>query len=152
MGTQRTPRRLICYGAPVATILAHLKVKEGSERAFEEISRDLYQASHAGEEGLLRYEYWRGSEPRTYYTLLSFVDFAAFIAHQTSDHHEAASPKLGGVLEGLRLEWVDPLADASPLLPTEAQDLSAAEDALTRLYAQRFAAQVAPWWTPLRDR
>jgi len=136
----------------VATILAHLKVKEGSERAFEEISRDLYQASHAGEEGLLRYEYWRGSEPRTYYTLLSFVDFAAFIAHQTSDHHEAASPKLGGVLEGLRLEWVDPLADASPLLPTEAQDLSAAEDALTRLYAQRFAAQVAPWWTPLRDR
>lgn len=136
----------------MATILAHLKVKEGSERAFEEISRDLYQASHAGEEGLLRYEYWRGSEPRTYYTLLSFVDFAAFIAHQTSDHHEAASPKLGGVLEGLRLEWVDPLADASPLLPTEAQDLSAAEDALTRLYAQRFAAQVAPWWTPLRDR
>jgi len=136
----------------VATILAHLKVKEGSERAFEEISRDLYQASHAGEEGLLRYEYWRGSEPRTYYTLLSFVDFAAFIAHQTSDHHEAASPKLGGVLEGLRLEWVDPLVDASPLLPTEAQDLSAAEDALTRLYAQRFAAQVAPWWTPLRDR
>lgn len=136
----------------MATILAHLKVKEGSERAFEEISRDLYQASHAGEEGLLRYEYWRGSEPRTYYTLLSFVDFAAFIAHQTSDHHEAASPKLGGVLEGLRLEWVDPLVDASPLLPTEAQDLSAAEDALTRLYAQRFAAQVAPWWTPLRDR
>jgi len=136
----------------VATILAHLKVKEGSERAFEEISRDLYQASHAGEEGLLRYEYWRGSEPRTYYTLLSFVDFAAFIAHQTSDHHEAASSKLGGVLEGLRLEWVDPLVDASPLLPTEAQDLSAAEDALTRLYAQRFAAQVAPWWTPLRDR
>lgn len=136
----------------MATILAHLKVKEGSERAFEEISRDLYQASHAGEEGLLRYEYWRGSEPRTYYTLLSFVDFAAFIAHQTSDHHEAASPKLGAVLEGLRLEWVDPLVDASPLLPTEAQDLSAAEDALTRLYAQRFAAQVAPWWTPLRDR
>jgi quinol monooxygenase YgiN len=136
----------------VATILAHLKVKEGSERAFEEISRDLYQASHAGEEGLLRYEYWRGSEPRTYYTLLSFVDFAAFIAHQTSDHHEAASSKLGGVLEGLRLEWVDPLVDASPLLPTEAQDLSAAEDALTRLYAQRFAAQVATWWTPLRDR
>ncbi|MFM8946294.1 MAG: putative quinol monooxygenase [Actinomycetota bacterium] len=135
----------------MATILAHLKVKEGSERAFEEISRDLYQASHAGEEGLLRYEYWRGSEPRTYYTLLSFTDFAAFIAHQTSDHHEVASPKLGAVLEGLRLEWVDPLVDASPLLPTEAQDLSAAEDALTRLYAQRFAAQVAPWWTPLRD-
>jgi len=136
----------------VATILAHLKVREGSERAFEEISRGLYEASHAGEKGLLRYEYWRGSEPRTYYTLLAFDDFASFIAHQTSDHHEAASPKLGGVLEGLRLEWVDPVDGASPLPATNAQDLSQAADALTRLYAERFAAQVAPWWGQLRSQ
>lgn len=135
----------------MATILAHLKVKEGHERAFEDISRALYQASHAGEEGLLRYEYWRGSEPRTYYTLLSFVDFAAFIAHQTSDHHEAASPQLGSVLEGLRLEWLDPIEGASPLVATHAQDLSQAENALTRLYAERFAARIAPWWTELRE-
>lgn len=134
----------------MATILAHLKVKQGHERAFEDISRALYQASHAGEEGLLRYEYWRGSEPRTYYTLLSFVDFAAFIAHQTSDHHEAASPQLGSVLEGLRLEWLDPIEGASPLVATHAQDLSQAENALTRLYAERFAARIAPWWTELR--
>ncbi|MFM1752001.1 MAG: hypothetical protein RL119_963 [Actinomycetota bacterium] len=134
----------------MATILAHLKVKEGHERAFEDISRALYQASHAGEEGLLRYEYWRGSEPRTYYTLLSFVDFAAFIAHQTSDHHEAASPQLGSVLEGLRLEWVDPIEGASPLVATHAQDLSQAENALTRLYAERFAARIASWWEELR--
>lgn len=135
----------------MATILAHLKVREGAERAFEDISRDLYQASHAGEDGLLRYEYWRGSEPRTYYTLLSFVDFAAFIAHQTSDHHEAASPRLGAVLEGIRLEWVDPIDGASPLPATNAQDLSQAADALTRLYAERFAARVAPWWADLRS-
>ena len=136
----------------MATILAHLKVREGSERAFEEISRGLYEASHAGEKGLLRYEYWRGSEPRTYYTLLAFDDFASFIAHQTSDHHEAASPKLSGVLEGLRLEWVDPVDGASPLPATNAQDLSQAADALTRLYAERFAAQVAPWWGQLRSQ
>jgi quinol monooxygenase YgiN len=136
----------------VATILAHLKVREGSESAFEEISRGLYEASHAGEKGLLRYEYWRGSEPRTYYTLLAFDDFASFIAHQTSDHHEAASPKLGGVLEGLRLEWVDPVDGASPLPATNAQDLSQAADALTRLYAERFAAKVAPWWGQLRSQ
>lgn len=135
----------------MATILAHLKVREGAERAFEDISRDLYRASHAGEDGLLRYEYWRGSEPRTYYTLLSFVDFAAFIAHQTSDHHEAASPRLGAVLEGIRLEWVDPIDGASPLPATNAQDLSQAADALTRLYAERFAARIAPWWGDLRS-
>jgi len=79
----------------VATILAHITVKPGAEARFEEISRDLYRASHAGEQGLLRYEYWRGSEPSTYYTLLAFTDFAAFIAHQTSEHHEAVVAPTG---------------------------------------------------------
>ena len=134
----------------MATILAHITVKPGSESAFEAISRDLYAASHAGEEGLIRYEYWRGSEPGTYYTLLAFRDFASFIAHQTSEHHEAASPQLGSVLAGLRLEWVDPMQGASPLPSTEAQDLSGSTDELTRAYAKRFAAQVAPWWAEHR--
>lgn len=134
----------------MATILAHISVKSGSEARFEEISRDLHRASHAGEQGLLRYEYWRGAEPGTYYTLLSFSDFASFIAHQTSEHHEAASPQLGSVLSGLRLEWVDPIVGASDLPPTEAQDLSGSTDELTRAYAKRFAAQIAPWWGPLR--
>jgi quinol monooxygenase YgiN len=135
----------------VATILAHITVKPGSEAAFEAISRDLYAASHAGEEGLIRYEYWRGSEPGTYYTLLAFRDFASFIAHQTSDHHEAASPQLGSVLAGLKLEWLDPVDGAAPLPRTAAQDLSQAADELTRLYAKRFAAQVAPWWASVRS-
>ena len=134
----------------MATILAHITVKPGAEAQFEQISRDLYRASHAGEEGLLRYEFWRGSEPCTYYTLLSFSDFRAFIAHQTSEHHESASPQLGSVLAGLRLEWVDPVQGACELPSTEAQDLSDATDELTRAYAKRFAAQVANWWQDLR--
>lgn len=134
----------------MATILAHITVRAGAEAEFEAISRELYELSHTTETGLLRYEYWRGSEPSTYYTLLSFVDFAAFIAHQTSDHHEAASPRLGGVLAGLRLEWLDPVDGAAPLPRTEAQDLSHVADELTRVYAERFAARIAPWWADLR--
>lgn len=134
----------------MATILAHISVRPGAEAAFEAISRDLYAESHAGEDGLLRYEYWRGAEAGTYYTLLSFRDFASFIAHQTSEHHEAASPKLGAVLTGLRLEWLDPVEGASPLPRTESQDLSHVADELTRLYAERFAARIAPWWATVR--
>ena len=134
----------------MATILAHISVRPGSEADFEAISRDLYAESHATEDGLLRYEYWRGSDPGTYYTLLSFRDFASFIAHQTSDHHEAASPKLGGVLTGLRLEWLDPVDGAAPLPRTEPQDLSHVADELTRVYAERFAARIAPWWASVR--
>ena len=134
----------------MATILAHISVRPGAEAQFEEISRELYERSHEGEEGLIRYEYWRGSEPGSYYTLLSFRDFATFIAHQTSEHHETASPKLGAVLTGIRLEWVDPVDGASPLPRTEAQDLSHVEHELTRVYAERFAARISPWWEPLR--
>ncbi len=134
----------------MATILAHIKVKPGCESQFEQISKDLYGASHGSEPGLLRYEYWRGSEPQTYYTLLAFTDFRAFIAHQTSEHHEVASPLLGSVLAGLRLEWVDPIQGGSELPPTENQDLSDSLDELTRSYAKRFAAQVAPWWSEVR--
>ena len=134
----------------MATILAHIRVRPGTEPAFEDIARRLFRATHDHETGVRRYEYWRGSEPRTYYTLLSFDDFRTFIDHQTSDHHEAASPEIGRVVESLRLEWVDPVQGASDLPPTASQDVAADAGDLTRAYAERFAAQVADWWSALR--
>jgi quinol monooxygenase YgiN len=134
----------------MSTILAHLRVKPGCEARFEEIARDLYRGTHGHEAGVLHYQYWRGADPRTYYTLLSFDDHRTFIAHQTSDHHEAASPQLGEVLEAIRLEWVDPIAGASDLPRTEHQPALDGADAKTVQYTDRFAAQVASWWAPLR--
>lgn len=130
----------------MATILAHLTVKPGAEAQFEAIARDLYRNTHALETDVLRYEYWRGAEPGTYYTLLSFRDFPAFLVHQTSDHHETASPRLGAVLAGLRLEWLDPVPQASPLPPTQSAPIAPDADELTRQYAERFAVQIAAWW------
>lgn len=74
----------------MATILAHLTIKPGCEARFEQIATDLFDGTHANETKVLRYEYWRGEAPRTYYTLLSFDDHRAFIEHQVSDHHEDA--------------------------------------------------------------
>lgn len=134
----------------MATILAHLTVREGHEARFEEIARTLHRETHANETGVLRYEYWRGADPRTYYTLLSFTDFPTFIVHQTSDHHEEAAPRLGEVLEGLRLEWIDPIADASPLPSTQDTPVPENAPALAREYGDRYRAQVAAWWLSLR--
>lgn len=131
-------------------MLAQITVREGREADFEDIARTLYAASHASEPGLRYYEYWRGSEPRTYYTLLAFDDHRAFIEHQTSDHHEEASPRFGDVMEAFRLEFVDPIAGASPLPPTEHQAAPDGADDLTVKYTDRFAAQVADWWADLR--
>jgi quinol monooxygenase YgiN len=134
----------------MATLLAHITVKPGSEERFEGIARDLYERTHANETGVLRYEYWRGGDPRTYYTLLSFDDHRAFIRHQTSDHHESASPAIGETVEALRLEWVDPIVDASPLPTTAAQEAPSGADELTVKYTDRFAAEIADWWLAQR--
>ncbi|MET0908847.1 MAG: hypothetical protein ABWZ99_05200, partial [Ilumatobacteraceae bacterium] len=92
------------------------------------------------------YEYWRGAEPRTYYTLLSFDDHRAFIAHQTSDHHEAASPTLRDLIESLRLEWVDPVPGASALPPTRMQAPPPDANELVARYTDLYAAVVPAWW------
>ena len=132
----------------MATILAHIKVFAGREQAFEDIIRPLYAATHRLEPDCRRYEYWRGASPGSYYCLLSFNDFPGFMAHQTSDHHEA--PEFGPLIEQIRLEWVDPVAGASDLART--QDRALAPDAapLMREYARRFPVEVADWWLNLR--
>jgi len=134
----------------MATILAHITIRAGGEERFEAIARDLYARTHRDETGVRRYEYWRGADPRTYYTLLSFDDHRTFIAHQTSAHHEDASPALGEVIEGMRLEWIDPILGASDLPPTEVQEALEGADELTLAYTDRFAAAVADWWRELR--
>ena len=134
----------------MATLLAHITVRPGGERQFEDVARALYERTHADEYGVRRYEYWRGTTPRSYYTLLAFDDHRAFIAHQTSDHHEAASPALGELIEHLRLEWLDPVPGASALAVTA--NLPAPEGAsdLVVAYTDRFAAAVADWWLAQR--
>lgn len=134
----------------MATLLAHITIKPGKESEWEEICRRLYAATHEHETDVRRYEYWRGAEPRTYYTLLSFDDHRAFIEHQTSDHHETASPQIGACVESIRLEFVDPMQGASDLAPTNHQEAADDADDLTRTYTDRYAAQVADWWAALR--
>ncbi|MDP9464604.1 MAG: antibiotic biosynthesis monooxygenase [Actinomycetota bacterium] len=134
----------------MATLIAHIRVVEGQESRFESIARALFRTTHDTEPAVRRYEYWRAAQPREYYALIACDDFRGFITHQTSDHHESAAPDLGQVIESLRLEWVDPVAGASDLPPTEMQQAVPDADDLTRTYTERFAAQIAPWWLALR--
>lgn len=134
----------------MATLLAHIKVKPGMASRFEDISRKLYAESHAKETRILRYEYFRGAEPDTFYTLLSFDSFVGFLEHQTSDHHEIAAPSIGEVVEAIKLEWVDPLQGGSPLPPTNNEAVAADAAELTKRYAERYAPHVADWWLAQR--
>jgi quinol monooxygenase YgiN len=135
----------------MATLLAHITVKPGKELAFEAIARRMYEATHANERGVRRYEYWRGESERTYYTLESFDDYVGFLRHQTSEHHQASVPEFGEVIESLRLEWVDALDGAAPLAPTVAQDPPTDANEPMKHYAVRNAVHVAAWWEALRS-
>jgi quinol monooxygenase YgiN len=135
----------------MATLLAHIRIRDGLEERFEVIAQELYAASHANEADIRRYEYWRGEERGTYYTLESFDDYLGFLGHQTSAHHERAGPRLRDVIEVLRLEWVDPIGGASPLAPTNMAPLPPDASTLEKDYYQRIAATVQDWWLPLRS-
>lgn len=134
----------------MATILAHIHVVEGREADFEAVAKALHRATLERESAVRHYEYWRGAQPSLYYCLLAFDDFHAFLAHQTSDHHESASPKLGELIADMKLEWVDPVSGASRLPPTDMQALRAGADDLTRRYHEIFAAKIQDWWLAQR--
>jgi quinol monooxygenase YgiN len=135
----------------VATILAHIQLHPGREGEFEALVSELYRDT-LREAGKRHYEYWRSASPGLYYCLLAFDDFHAFLVHQTSAHHEAASPKLGELISKMRLEWVDPVQGASGLPPTEQQPLPAGADELTARYHALFKPSLQDWWQPLRTR
>jgi quinol monooxygenase YgiN len=134
----------------MATYLAQITVKPGLEADFEHIAAELYEATHGFEPAMRRYEYWRGAEERTYYCHATFDDFLGFLDHQTSEHHEALGPKIRETFESIRLEWVDPVATSSALAPTNMQPLPEEAAPLAVEYHERFAADVRPWWLPLR--
>lgn len=134
----------------MATILAHIKIRDGHEARFEVCAREMFASTHAMESGVRHYEYWRGAEPSTYYTLLAFDDYQSFITHQTSDHHEGAANELRAVIEDIRLEWVDPVGGASPLPATEHQAAAESASNLAKKYTETYKAVIADWWMPVR--
>ena len=130
----------------MATLLAHIQVKRGQEARFEAIAAKLHDETHRNETGCLRYEYWRGAKPGFYYALLSFDDFHGFLRHQVSDHHEEASPNIRDICLDVKLEWVDPMGESSPLPATRMQELPEGADEKTALYHNLFAADIQDWW------
>jgi hypothetical protein len=135
----------------VTTLLAHVVVNPGYEGVFEDLGRMLYQQTHANEARCDRYEYWRGEDDRHYYVLLSFDSFDGFITHQVAEYHDGAGPDLKDCFESFRLEFVDPIADASPLPPceTSAPVPEGASD-LWAHYVRNHAADTPGWWATRR--
>ena len=135
----------------MSSLLAHIKIVEGQEQKFEELSKELYKQSHANEDCIIRYEYYRGRERGSYYTLLVYPTYLDFLLkHQISEYHEAAGAQYDGVIEDINLEWLDPIDDAAPVGVTEMQKVPEDASDLAKEYGVSHAAEVKDWWIKLR--
>ena len=132
----------------MATLLCHITINPGKEQDFEAVMKEMYRRTHAEEPNCVRYEYFRGAGKNTYYTLLSFTDNVAFLQHQVSDYHEGFD--FASMIKSLEMEWVDPVAGASPLIPTEAAALPADASDAIRAAAETYVIQVQDWWQQYR--
>ncbi|MEC9392168.1 MAG: hypothetical protein VYB67_03870 [Pseudomonadota bacterium] len=135
----------------MSTLLAHIKIVEGNEEKFEEISRELYEKTHDNEDSVIHYEYWRGREKGSYYTLLAYPSYLDFlITHQISEHHESAAGNYGDIIADLDLEWLDPVDGASKLGSTETQEVPDDAPELAKQYDKDHAVVMQDWWQALR--
>lgn len=130
----------------MTTLLAHIKIKPGTEAQWEAIMADMIAQTWGTETGVQRYEYWKGETPNLYYCLLSFDDKWTFYRHQMSPHHEGHD--FAAVLDDIRLEYVDPVKGAGGGLPSTLDPaLPEDADADLRTAQERFPLVIPAWWT-----
>lgn len=82
------------------TIIATLKINEGSEAEFEAAATEMMAAVAANEPGCLLYELSRSDDPQTYFFMERYVDDDAVAAHGSTDHMKAFGARIGGCLAG----------------------------------------------------
>lgn len=133
----------------MSTLLAKAKLKPQFEDFFEDIARVVFQATHDNESAMVRYEYFRGTDDRTYYVLLSFENFEGFMEHQVADYHHNVD--FMDCFEEFRLEWVDPIEGVSPLVQSETQGtLDDSRDDRWNQYVENHSEVTPKWWLSQR--
>ncbi len=128
----------------MATLLCHIEINPGKESEFEAVMKEMYRRTHAEEPNCIRYEYFRAAKENSYYCLLSFTDYGSFLEHQVSDYHEGFD--FASMIKSLELEWVDPVTDASPLIPTELGQVADSASAIIKAAAEAYVVNLQDWW------
>jgi|TARA_B100000315_G_scaffold256273_1_gene301800 hypothetical protein len=127
----------------MTSLLAHIRIRKGTEERWEATIREQVDRTLANETEVIRYKYWKGQAPLTYYAL-SFTSKLAFFEHQDADYHR--TPMLAELTDNIRLEFLDPVEGTSPLPHTEDPPLPEdAEPDITE-WETLTPIRMAPWW------
>jgi quinol monooxygenase YgiN len=82
-------------------VVATIKIKEGTNEAFEAVANEMMAAVRANEKGNLVYQFCKAkSDPTTYVVMEIYADQAALEAHGKSDHFRSIGPKMGPSMAG----------------------------------------------------
>ncbi len=77
-------------------IVATIKIKPGTNEAFEAVAKELMAAVRAAEPGNKVYQFCKSrTEPTTYVVLELYADQAAVEAHGKSEHFRTIGAKMG---------------------------------------------------------
>jgi quinol monooxygenase YgiN len=83
------------------TVIAKLKTKAGSEKAFEDAARKMIEAMRSAEPNTLQYVLHKGvKDPTEYVYYEVYPDQAALDFHGKTDHMKAFGGAIGALLEG----------------------------------------------------
>ncbi|MEJ0042085.1 MAG: putative quinol monooxygenase [Rhizomicrobium sp.] len=80
-------------------VIATIKIKEGTNEAFEAVAKDLTAAVRAKEPGNLFYQFCK-ADPTTYVVMEVYADQAAVDAHRNSEHFKMIGVNMGPVMVG----------------------------------------------------
>ncbi|HJW41706.1 MAG TPA: putative quinol monooxygenase [Rhizomicrobium sp.] len=82
-------------------ILATIKIKEGTNAAFEAVAKELMAAVRANEPGNKIYQFCKSKADATTYVVMEvYADQAAVEAHRNSDHFKTVGAKMGPSMAG----------------------------------------------------
>jgi quinol monooxygenase YgiN len=85
----------------MVTVIATLKVKSGSESAFEAAAQDMIGHVKANEPGTLTYTFLRAAGDPTQFAVYEvYNDQAALAAHSSSEPLQKFFGVIGGMLDG----------------------------------------------------
>jgi quinol monooxygenase YgiN len=82
-------------------VVATIKIKEGTNAAFEAVANELMAAVRANEPGNRVYQFCKSKADATTYVVMEiYADQAALEAHGKSDHFRTIGPKMGPSMAG----------------------------------------------------
>ena len=109
----------------------------------------MFRENHEHEPTCLRYEFYRGAEPRTYHCMESFQDFNGFMSLKVSPHNEELD--FYSLPKKIELEWFDPIQGACDLPETNSQELPLNASELMKEYASTHPLTRQEWCLRLRN-